>query len=1008
MDPVNHRDLFRGVTMRRSVIRGLSILLLVSLLLAEQDVPPISAASYVANARTEQARRAVVNGGIASNPLAGSTAANAAAATPSRYSITDVGPGGFVFAPEGLNSAEQVVGYGVTAGFKVHAYLWENGTVTDLHPNNASDSYATDINDSAQVVGFFTPNAGGYLRGFLWRDGTLQVLDTGGAFQPYAINNNGLIAGRAELSGRGVAVLWQNGVLRPLFPGSATESRAEDVNDSGQVVGWIRQGDQDRAFLWQTDENGVSQTTMLGTLGGKNSYPSAVDEVGVVVGRSQLANGVYHAFIWLGGTMYDLGTQEANYSAAYDINAALQIVGYDSQFVGGSFVDRAVLWQGRQMWHLNSLIPTGSGWDLRRAFYINDVGQIVGEGRRNGESRIFLLTPLAGIDDLSAEPGSLPGDVKLYWTAPDGEGSAAAVEYDIRYSRDPIDETTWEAAIRDQHDLPPGSPGEEEAHHIGELDTGVRWYFAVKFRRRDGTWSPLSNVPSLLDGGFRSKPNGYSFPNFGDVQDNDLTYDDMIRMFNSRAAVCYNDSGACQPKETAALWRLNALIKTAGGHCFGFSVTSLRFFEGIDNPAAFQPGALKTYDLAKANARANITFYQVRQSTAPYQGYRLTQQTKPPSAHLIELRDSLTAGTPGTVTLGFGWIRQGGWIGHSVVPYAVEERQDDWRIWAYDNMYPDLSATLVITPSVESWLYTFPDGFSVSGDASTHSLVVADISEIAKPSVCPYCPPPAAPNALAASSAASETTAAGEAQVWLSDVGHLLIRDSQGRRIGHVGDNLVNEIPGASFNLIPGGLDIPTEPIYTLPLTGTYEIELHGAGIGGVKPASLVQFGPGYAAGAQAIPVSGSTLDRVVIAGDGRRVTYRANAAKQVDLLLAADESRSRGYRLELQGVDLAVGAAVAAEMDAAAGRLVYRHHGAGAGEYAVSVRRSDAAGQRRFFHGGVAVAAGDVHRLDVAGWDGNGALRLEIDRGGDGTVDATVMLENRLVGVFLPLVLRR
>lgn len=43
---------------------------------------------------------------------------------------------------------------------------------------------------------------------------------------------------------------------------------------------------------------------------------------------------------------------------------------------------------------LNSLVDdTAAGWLLYSANGINESGQIVGEGRRNGETRAFVLTP---------------------------------------------------------------------------------------------------------------------------------------------------------------------------------------------------------------------------------------------------------------------------------------------------------------------------------------------------------------------------------------------------------------------------------------------------------------------------------------------------------------------------------------------------------------------------------------------------------------------------------------
>jgi probable HAF family extracellular repeat protein len=45
------------------------------------------------------------------------------------------------------------------------------------------------------------------------------------------------------------------------------------------------------------------------------------------------------------------------------------------------------------MQDLNSLIRPHSGWSLEEARAINQRGQIVGLGERNGHNRAFLLTP---------------------------------------------------------------------------------------------------------------------------------------------------------------------------------------------------------------------------------------------------------------------------------------------------------------------------------------------------------------------------------------------------------------------------------------------------------------------------------------------------------------------------------------------------------------------------------------------------------------------------------------
>ena len=69
----------------------------------------------------------------------------------------------------------------------------------------------------------------------------------------------------------------------------------------------------------------------LGTLGGSDSYPSAINDMGQVVGYSFNASGFYHAFIWNKMTgMKDLGTLGGSESYANAINDMGQIAGYNT------------------------------------------------------------------------------------------------------------------------------------------------------------------------------------------------------------------------------------------------------------------------------------------------------------------------------------------------------------------------------------------------------------------------------------------------------------------------------------------------------------------------------------------------------------------------------------------------------------------------------------------------------------------------------------------------------
>ena len=92
--------------------------------------------------------------------------------------------------------------------------------------------------------------------------------------------------------------------------------------------------------------------------------------------------------------MVDLGVLDAfPKTYVWDINDAGQVVGNSSGPIGTP--SHAFIYTGGTLHDLNDLLAPGHGWEfVTAAFAINNVGQIVGYGRIDGEFRAFLLTPM--------------------------------------------------------------------------------------------------------------------------------------------------------------------------------------------------------------------------------------------------------------------------------------------------------------------------------------------------------------------------------------------------------------------------------------------------------------------------------------------------------------------------------------------------------------------------------------------------------------------------------------
>lgn len=189
-----------------------------------------------------------------------------------------------------------------------------------------------------------------------------------------AINESGQIAGYAMTPLGSSAFLWTNGVMKNLgTPAGFNHSRAEGLNNRGQVVGYSliqRNGKwESRAWVWSREAG------MQLLPGSEYSNAHAINDAGMIVGNARDTDGRMRVAVWING---EINFLPRDAYVAYDINARGQVVGDASPFheIGWGSWPSAYVWSREVGLQYVSTLWGSAG----SALGINDNGDVVGWG----------------------------------------------------------------------------------------------------------------------------------------------------------------------------------------------------------------------------------------------------------------------------------------------------------------------------------------------------------------------------------------------------------------------------------------------------------------------------------------------------------------------------------------------------------------------------------------------------------------------------------------------------
>ncbi len=504
------------------------------------------------------------------------------------------------------------------------------------------------------------------------------------------------------------------------------------------------------------------------------------------------------------------------------------------------------------------------------------------------------------------------------------------------------------------------------------------------------TYTPTG--PLISDSGFRPAKDGFSFQNYGKGHEG-LTAAEMRQLFGDE--VCANaPSDTCELTPPAKAWMDTMNKEVEGGHCFGFSNASLRFFKKSLSPTAF--GALTT-PLLKLTGNAplarSLAYHAVQQYL---KSVRDEIVEGAPDEILAKLRQELPRNREQYTIAVFKVVRDkdGEAIetvgGHAVTPFAIERRGDErFAVLAYDNNFPGKFRDIQVNTEKNTWTFDGapnPD-YAPSlyeGDADTETFSLFPVSPGLGKQPCPFCN--GKQNAAKTISGARPIEVALDGNIRRH--AHVLIRDRRSRLLGYRRGKLVRTLPGGEVIRPMDGRRSKREPVYRVPPGRTYTITLDNTLTKARDVEGLRITGPGWLAVVRNIRLKGGERVSMTISPDGRQISFRSNrriAAPEVSVGLE-EAGADHAFTL-IRSSGLVPGRSVKLSLDPDDGKLALDGPD---GVYDLLMRYVDLNGEKVFARRDVDTASatdgddGEV-RIGYGAWNGDASddLTLEGERGG-------------------------
>lgn len=244
-----------------------------------------------------------------------------------------------------------------------------------------------------------------------------------------------------------------------------------------------------------------------------------------------------------------------------------------------------------------------------------------------------------------------------------------------------------------------------------------------------------------ISNGFKIAQDNFSFANWGRSQraDDNVTAQTLIDLFGYDTVCAPGPNTECVLRPTAVQFLEMWNTALAGGRCEGLAALSARLHLSLDAPNDFGDGYVRTSQLSKRNSNINqsIVYWWATQFVKEVKRSAADSRRKSP----LVLVDQLIQGLANSLgyTIGLYYQSQG----HSVTPFAVTNRDDNFVIHVYDNNFPNKRREILVNKTTDTWTYlnasTAIDGTSIDWTGKIGSLELTSMSSRQGPFTCPFC-----------------------------------------------------------------------------------------------------------------------------------------------------------------------------------------------------------------------------------------------------------------------------